>query len=257
MRPSLKNLSAKAHDAAAGSPLPAGQEPPAEDAAAVPTTAERGAMRKRARRLGRLREVQLRELGALVVEMRRLGRENPQLVGRKAADLVALDEELRGLRAALGEGHTAAQVVAAGVAGACRRCDTLMGRDDRFCPHCGLGVAEVYPPAVAPEAVAPPPAEAGPGGAIVAPSDRAEAGPAGPEPTGAATAGPEPAEAGAEPSGPDPSAAEPRSRAAAPPPPPSPPPPQPPPPPPEEAKDDAVPKDRGQTELTATAPPQP
>src|SRR4051812_2705228 len=156
MRPSLKNLSAKAHDAAAGSPLPAGQEPPAENTAAVPTTAERGSMRKRARRLARLREVQLRELGALVVEMRRLGRENPELVGRKAADLLALDEELRGLRAALGQRGTAAQVVAAGVAGACRRCDTLMGRGDRFCPPCGLGGEEGYPPAAEPAGVAAP-----------------------------------------------------------------------------------------------------
>src|SRR4051812_6629959 len=121
MRPSLKNLSAKAHDAAAGSPLPAGQEPPAEDAAPVPTTAERGSMRKRARRLARLREVQLRELGALVVEMRRLGRENPELVARKAGDLLALDEELRGLRAALGGGQTVEQGVAAGGGGAGRR----------------------------------------------------------------------------------------------------------------------------------------
>src|SRR4051794_39005398 len=149
MRPSLKNLSAKAHDAAAGSPLPAGQEPPADDAPPEPTTAERGSMRKRARRLTRLREVQLRELGALVVEMRRLGRENPELVSRKAAELVALDEELRVLRGALGERETLEQVVAAGVAGTCRRCDTLMGSDDRFCPHCGLGVTEVYPAPVA------------------------------------------------------------------------------------------------------------
>src|SRR4051812_20001076 len=146
MRPSLKNLSAKAHDAAAGSPLPAGQEPPAEGAPPIPTTVERGSMRKRARRLARLREVQLRELGALVVEMRRLGRENPDLVARKAGDLLALDEELRGLRAALGERETVEQVVAAGVAGACRRCDTLMASDDRFCPHCGLGLEEAWPP---------------------------------------------------------------------------------------------------------------
>src|SRR4051812_7530963 len=167
MRPSLKNLSAKAHDAAAGSPLPAGQEPQAEGAPPVATTAQRGSMRKRARRLARLREVQLRELGALVVEMRRLGRENPDLIARKAGDLVALDEELRGLRAALGENETVEQVVAAGVAGTCRRCDTLMASDDRFCPHCGLGVEEVYPPAseiavaepapAAADAAAPPP----------------------------------------------------------------------------------------------------
>src|SRR4051794_38342190 len=83
MRPSLKNLSATPRHAAAGSPRPPGQEAPAAAAAPVPTTAERWSMRRRARRLTRLREVQLRELGALVVEMRRLGRENPELVARK------------------------------------------------------------------------------------------------------------------------------------------------------------------------------
>jgi hypothetical protein len=222
MRPSFNNLSAKAHEAAAGSALPAGQEPPADDAAPAPTTAERGSMRKRARRLTRLREVQLRELGALVVEMRRLGRENPELVARKAAELLAVDEELRGLRAALGERETLEQVVAAGVAGTCRRCDTLMGSDDRFCPHCGLGVDEVYPaPFVAPaEASAAPP----------------------PPPEAAAPAAPPAPEAAAPPPPPPP-------EAAAPPPPP--------PPPAPEATDGARPKDRDQTELTATVPPQP
>jgi hypothetical protein len=227
MRPSLKNLSAKAHDAAAGSPLPAGQEPPAEDAAALPTTAERGSMRKRARRLGRLREVQLRELGALVLEMQRLGRENPELMARKAGDLLALDEELRGLRAALGERETVAHVVAAGVAGACRRCDTLLGRDDRFCPHCGLGVEEVYPRVAA---------ETEPAAEPVAPAASRPAA----EPVAPTASQP---------------AAEPAAPPAAAAPPPHPPPP--PPPAPAEHKDDVAPKDRGQTELTATAPPQP
>jgi hypothetical protein len=251
MRPSLKNLSTKAHDAAAGSALPAGQEPVADDTGApVPTTAERGSMRKRARRLTRLREVQLRELGALVVEMRRLGRENPELLARKAADLLVLDEELRGLRAALGERETLEQVVAAGVAGTCRRCDTLMGSDDRFCPHCGLGVDEVYPaPVVEPPAAAAA-AAAGAGAGV-----SAEAVP-GPE----AAAPAPPPEAGASPAQ-EAAPATPPPEAAAPPAPPeaagAPPPPPPPPPPAPEANDGAEPKDRGQTELTATAPPQP
>src|SRR4051812_492306 len=138
MRPSLKNISKrtaeKAREAAAGSPVPAGQEPPPEDGGAGPATAERGAMRKRARRLGRLREVQLRELGALVVELRRLGRANPDLVERKAAVALATDEELRGLRAALDEGQTVEQTVAAGIAGSCAPCGTLMATGDRFFP---------------------------------------------------------------------------------------------------------------------------
>ena len=123
MRPSLKNLpkrtAEKARTAAAGSAVPAGQEPPAADAPPTPVTAERGSMRKRVRRLGRIREVLLRELGALVVEMRRLERDNPELIARKSAEVLAIDEELRGLREALGERQTVEQVVAAGVAGSC------------------------------------------------------------------------------------------------------------------------------------------
>ena len=110
MRPSLKNLpkrtTEKARTAAAGSPVPAGQEAPAADAPPAPITVERGSMRKRVRRLGRIREVLLRELGALMVEMRRLGRDNPELIARKSAEIVAIDEELRGLREALGERQT-------------------------------------------------------------------------------------------------------------------------------------------------------
>jgi hypothetical protein len=167
MRPSLKNISKRtaerAREAAAGSSLPAGQDPPSPDARATPTTAERGAMRKRARRLARLREVQLRELGALVVEMRRLGRDNPDLLTRKALEAVGIDDELRRLRAALGERETVERVVAAGVAGTCERCATLLATEDRFCPHCGLAVAPRDRVAeAAPAEPAPPPPEAAP-----------------------------------------------------------------------------------------------
>src|SRR5881392_2957294 len=151
MRPSLKNISKrtteKARSAAAGSPVPAGHEPPPEDGTAVPAAAERGAMRKRVRRLGRLRAVQLRELGALVVELRRLGRENPGLVERKAAVALAADEELRGLRTALDNRQTVEQAVAAGITGTCTRCGTLMATGDRFCPHCGLAATPAKPKA--------------------------------------------------------------------------------------------------------------
>jgi hypothetical protein len=141
-----------------------------------------------------------------------------------------LDEELRGLRAALGERETLEQVVAAGVAGTCRRCDTLMGSDDRFCPHCGLGVDEVYPAPVVepPQAAAVASAEPVPGPEAAAPAPPEAATPV-PPPEAESSPAPEAATA----------------------------PPPPPPPPAPEAKDGAQPKDRGQTELTATAPPQP
>ena len=205
MRPSLttppKRTADKARAAAEGSAVPAGTAPPSPDAAETPGSGERGSMRRRMRRLRRTREVLLRELGALVVETRRLGRENVELVGRKSDELIAIDRELRGLRAALGERHTVAQVVAAGVAGSCARCGTILGTDDRFCSHCGLGVsASAEPVATGPVVVAPE-------GPVVAGGK--------PEP------GAEPEVAAAE----KPEAAEPAAAAPPPPPPPSPPPP--------------------------------
>ena len=138
--------------------MPAGQEPPAPDAAPTPAAGERGAIRKRIRRLRRSREVLLRELGALIVELRRLERENPSLVTLKVTEVSAIDEQLRGLEAALGERQTVEQVVAAGVAGSCARCGTLIATDDRFCPHCGQAVTKrAEAPAPAPLASAPPP----------------------------------------------------------------------------------------------------
>ena len=172
MRPSLKNITKrtaeKAREAAAGTAPPAGQELSPDDEEATSAASERGAMRKRIRRLTRMREEQLRELGALVVELRRLGRENRELVERKAAVALATDEELRGLREALDERRTVDQAVAAGIAGTCTRCGTLMATADRFCPHCGLAAAPGKPaksakPAEKPatqkkdEAAAPPP----------------------------------------------------------------------------------------------------
>jgi hypothetical protein len=169
VRPSLRNITKrtaeKARESAAGATVPAGQEPPPEGEPTA-AAADRGAMRKRIRRLGRMREVQLRELGALVVELRRLGRENRGLVDRKAAVALATDEELRGLRTALDERQTVEQTVAAGVSGTCARCGTLIATGDRYCSHCGLAVEprraapteQKEPEAAAPPPPPPPPA---------------------------------------------------------------------------------------------------
>jgi hypothetical protein len=97
-------------------------------------------MRKRARKAAHLREAMVRDLGALVVEMNRLGRRNDELVARKAREIAALDHELTGIADALGERLTLAKVVDTGVAGACRHCGTLVGTDDRFCSRCGKPV---------------------------------------------------------------------------------------------------------------------
>jgi hypothetical protein len=141
--PSLrKRASDKAQSAAAGSAVPAGQDAPPAGADARPGARERAAMRRRLRKAGRVREALVRELGALVLEMERLGRRNDELVGRKAKEIEALDRELSGLAAALGRRQTLASVVATGVAGSCTACGTLLGTDDRFCSRCGKPVHE-------------------------------------------------------------------------------------------------------------------
>jgi hypothetical protein len=116
-------------------------------------------MRRRARKASSLREAQVRELGVLVVEMERLGRRNEELLARKARKIAALDRELDGLSRSLGGRRTLAQVVAAGIAGGCPGCGSLLGTDDRFCSHCGrpAGAAD-SPAAPAPDGSAAAPA---------------------------------------------------------------------------------------------------
>jgi hypothetical protein len=160
MRPSPKHLLGrareKARQSAAGTPSPAGQAPPAGEEQAPPRAGagERVGMRRRMRRLRRTREVLLRDLGALLVEMHRRERQNPELLKRKAAEIAALESELHGLRAALDEDLPVERVVAAGVAGRCATCGTLTGIDDRFCANCG---SPARPPAAKPPPPPPPP----------------------------------------------------------------------------------------------------
>lgn len=157
MRPPFRALPKRAADkarsAAAGSPVPAGQEPPSADAPGGPTSADRREMRRRARKSAHLREALVRELGELLVEMNRLGRRNDELITRKAREIQALDRQLDGLAQALGERRTVAQVTLAGIAGGCTRCGTLLGVDDRFCSRCGKPVdGDGEPEAAAPPA---------------------------------------------------------------------------------------------------------
>ena len=132
-----KRAAEKARETAAGSPTPAGQDPLPEAAAGHPGARERAAMRRRVRKVARTRDALVRELGGLVVEMERLGRRNDDLVKRKAHEIVALNQELEALRGALDQRLTLERVVAAGIAGSCASCGSLLGTEDRFCSHCG------------------------------------------------------------------------------------------------------------------------
>ncbi|HWH44633.1 MAG TPA: zinc ribbon domain-containing protein [Thermoleophilaceae bacterium] len=131
----LTRLRQRADESAAGSAVPAGGDP--APSTPRPSARDRGAMRRRLRQLRRRREALLLELGALVFEMHRRGHSDDGLVKSRAEEIARLHEEEGGLGAALGERSTLLEVVAAGIAGPCPACGTLLGTDDRFCSRCG------------------------------------------------------------------------------------------------------------------------
>lgn len=103
-----------------------------------PGALERGRMRRRLRRQRQVREALLLDLGALVFELQRQGRREPELLQAKAAELSAVDEEVRGLSDTLDTQGTVLQLTAAGIAGTCSKCAAIMPIDARYCASCGV-----------------------------------------------------------------------------------------------------------------------
>lgn len=104
---------------------------------ARPRARERGRMRRRLREQRRMREALLLDLGALVYELQRHGRREPELLQAKAAELSAVDQEVRALADALDAGDGMLALVAAGIAGSCESCGSLLSTDARYCQACG------------------------------------------------------------------------------------------------------------------------
>jgi hypothetical protein len=153
---------------AAPAPAPAETLAPAD---ARPGFAQRSRMRRRTRELRRLRELAFRDLGGLVFDLHRFGRDRPDLVQAKLTGLAQADRELRALEAVLGDRREVTELREVGVA-SCPRCATVHGSDANFCPSCGMPVGEAAEAAAA--AAAAPPASAAaalppaPGGAAPA-----------------------------------------------------------------------------------------
>jgi hypothetical protein len=103
----------------------------------TPGFGERGRMRRRARFLRKARELAYRDLGGLVFDLHRFSARNDEVVSAKLATLAQMDAELRAIERALGHGDTVTVLREVGIA-ACPRCAAIHGRDDRFCPGCGL-----------------------------------------------------------------------------------------------------------------------
>ena len=94
-------------------------------------------MRRRLREQRRMREALLLDLGALVFELQRQGRREPELLQAKAAELSSVDQEVRALARALDARQGVAELVATGVAGSCSSCGSLLSTDARYCSACG------------------------------------------------------------------------------------------------------------------------
>jgi len=101
---------------------------------------ERGRMRRRARYLRQLREIQLRDIGGFLFETGRLDRPRPELLGEKLAAAAETHRELHALERALRTRQPVSELRAAGIGGECEHCGEIFGSSDRFCSSCGSPV---------------------------------------------------------------------------------------------------------------------
>jgi hypothetical protein len=98
---------------------------------------DRGRLRRRLRFLRRARELAFRDVGGLIFDMRRFGRDRPDLVEAKLAALGAVDRELRALERVLDDRRPIHELHEPGLS-SCPRCGALHASEDNFCPRCGL-----------------------------------------------------------------------------------------------------------------------
>ena len=106
---------------------------------ATPRFRERTRMRRRLRYLRRLRELAFRDLGGLVFDLHRFGRDRGDLVAEKLDGLARIDLEQRTIEGALRDRRDFTELREPGIA-ACPRCQTLHDTDANFCPGCGTSL---------------------------------------------------------------------------------------------------------------------
>jgi hypothetical protein len=105
----------------------------------TPGWIERGKLRRRLRFVRRARELALRDLGGLVFDLHRFGRERNDLVEQKLSALSTLDSEMRALEALLEDQPEITVLNEPGLA-SCPRCGALHASDAAYCSACGLPV---------------------------------------------------------------------------------------------------------------------
>jgi hypothetical protein len=126
---------------------------------------DRGLLRRRLRFLRRARELAYRDIGGLIFDMRRFGRNRQDLLDAKLGALGAVDQELRALERALDDRRPIHELREPGIS-SCPRCGALHDSEANFCPHCGMqlggprAMGEVGGAIAAPPQAPPPPAQA-------------------------------------------------------------------------------------------------
>jgi len=149
---------------AAQAPEPAPSAVAPEAAPRRPGFRARGRMRRRLRYLRKLRELQVRDLGGLVFDLRRFERRRDDLVAQKLDQIRACDDELRALEQALGERRDLRDVREPGIGGTCPRCFAIFGSADRFCANCGAALGGAVQGPARPAQVPPAPPSSGDSG---------------------------------------------------------------------------------------------
>ena len=135
--------------------------PPREDEALAapppPPPPPRPASPQRERReLARRREIELRDIGGLAVEMARRDDWRYPLLHARCAEVLALEERIHELDALI----TATTMAARGVPAVQCRCGTPILHGSHFCSHCGRPAPEMPPVASCSHCGQPLPAEA-------------------------------------------------------------------------------------------------
>ena len=108
--------------------------------ASAPSFQDRSRLRRRLRFLRRARELGFRDVGGLIFDMRRFGRNRPDLLDAKLDALLAVDAELRALERVLDDRRSIHELREPGIS-ACARCGALHASEANFCPQCGLQIS--------------------------------------------------------------------------------------------------------------------
>lgn len=121
---------------------PTGVDPEAASAPIPQGVRERARLRRRVRELRALHEFALRDLGGLVFDLYRFGRQRDALVRDKLERTLAIDQELRAHEATLGgDEERARELRLTGVGGTCPNCGEPYGSTAKFCARCGIEFA--------------------------------------------------------------------------------------------------------------------